>query len=159
MNAVSMMLTQPISEKNTQLYDRDFFKWIETTANLLRSQRFGEIDLENLIEEIESMGRSEKNALESNLEVLLMHLLKYKYQPQKISNSWKYTIREHRLRIIKSLKSSPSLKIYFLEIFAACYKNARDLAADESGLEIMTFPESSPFTPEETIDSNFLPQS
>ncbi len=144
-------------QKNTQLYDRDFQEWIEVTANLLRSQKFSELDLENLIEEIECMGKSEKNALDSNLRILLRHLLKYKYQPHKISNSWKYTIREHRLQIIKSLKSSPSLKVYFLEVFTECYENARELAADETGLPILTFPESSPFTPEQTIDVNFLP--
>jgi hypothetical protein len=143
--------------KDNELYDRDFLEWTETTVDLLRSQKFSEIDLENLIEEIESMGISEKNALESNLEILLMHLLKYKYQPQKISNSWKYTIREHRLRIVKSLKSSPSLKVYFLEVLSECYKNARELATDETGLAIFDFPESSPFTPEQIIDANFLP--
>lgn len=143
--------------KNTELYDRDFLEWIELTADLLRSRKFSELDLVNLIEEIESMGRSEKNALESNLEILLMHLLKYKYQSEKISNSWKSTIREQRLRIVKSLKSSPSLKVYFLEVFSECYENARALAADETGLSIFTFPESSPFNPEQIIDVNFLP--
>jgi hypothetical protein len=86
-----------------------------------------------------------------------VHLLKYKYQSQKRSNSWLYTIREHRIRLIDDFKDSPSLKRYFSEVFSECYKNARELAADETGLTILTFPESSPFTPEQIIDSNFLP--
>ncbi len=139
------------------LYDRDFYLWIETTSKLLRDGKFHELDIDNLAEEIETMGRSEKHALTSNLRVLLMHLLKYKYQPQKRTNSWKYTIREHRKRLQKLLKDSPSLYRYFIEMFDESYQDARELAADETGMSIDRFPETSPFSQEETLDSDYLP--
>ncbi|AFY74338.1 protein of unknown function DUF29 [Synechococcus sp. PCC 7502] len=152
-----MTITQPIPLKNTELYEQDFHQWLETTLDLLRSQNFSEIDLGHLIAEIESMGRSEKRALTSNLRILLVHLLKYKYQSQKRSNSWLYIIREHRTRLTDVFHDSPSLKGYFLEVFAESYENARALAADETGLGISAFPEFSPFSPEQTMDTNFLP--
>jgi Domain of unknown function DUF29 len=144
---------------NTQnLYEQDFYLWIETTAKQLKAGKFAEIDLENLIEEIESMGRSEKHALESHLVILLMHLLKYKYQPEKITNSWKSTIREHRWRLTRSFKDSPSLKTYFQEVFIECYQDARKLASDETGLELDIFPVESPFNTDECLNSDFLPE-
>lgn len=74
------------------LYERDYYLWLLHTAKLIKEGKFSEVDAANLIEEIEDMGRSEKRALKSNLIVLLLHLLKYKYQPQKITNSWKSSI-------------------------------------------------------------------
>jgi hypothetical protein len=141
------------------LYDQDYELWLEQAVNLLRSQSFAEIDIENLIAEIEEMGGSQKQAIESNLEILLMHLLKYKYQPEKRSHSWRYTIIEHRLRLHKAFKHSPSLKRYFLQEFAECYLNARKLASAETGLLIATFPIESPFNPEQVLDDNFLPEN
>jgi hypothetical protein len=102
------------------------------------------------------MERSEKRAIKSNLKILLMHLLKYKYQSQKLSNSWKYTIREHRGRLQDNFQDSPSLKSYFTEIFDECYQEARKLATDETGLSLNVFPLESPFTQEETLDSDYL---
>jgi len=104
-----MTTIQSMTTAITSLYERDFYLWLQTTINLLKEGKFSEIDLENLLEELESMGRSDKNALKSNLRVLLMHLLKYKYQPEKRTNSWVYTIREHRKRIRDTFKTSPSL--------------------------------------------------
>ena len=86
-----------------------------------------------------------------------MHLLKYKYQPEKRTNSWVYTIREHRKRIGDTFKTSPSLYRFFEEIFNECYQDARELAADETGLSIATFPSESPFTGEEVLNPDFLP--
>ena len=88
---------------------------------LLREHQLSELDIPHLIEEIEDMERSEKRAVESNLVVILMHLLKYQYQPQKRSNSWKGSIREHRRRLRKLLEDSPSLKPYFQAVFHECY--------------------------------------
>ncbi|WP_199248079.1 DUF29 domain-containing protein [[Phormidium] sp. ETS-05] len=130
---------------DTNLYKSDFYLWVETTGQLLREGKFNMIDWENLIEEIDSMGRREKTALKSNLRVLLMHLLKYNYQPEKRSNSWKYTIFEHRKRITESLADSPSLKTYYQEVFAECYQDARQEASLETGLPLEVFPEESPF--------------
>jgi hypothetical protein len=142
---------------NTRLYDQDYYLWIQRTIESLQQEKFHEIDLENLIEEIEDMGRSEKRAITSNLRILLMHLLKYQYQPKKQTNSWLFTIREHRKRLQESFKTSPSLKRYYSEVFAESYQDARELAADETGLPINTFPESSPFTPEDTLNPAYLP--
>ncbi|MFN6561051.1 MAG: DUF29 domain-containing protein [Nostoc sp. ChiSLP01] len=139
------------------LYEQDFYLWIQTTAQLLKQKNFTQLDLENLIEEIETMGRSEKKALRSNLEVVLMHLLKYKYQAEKRSGSWRATIREHRKRLKEALEESPSLKPYFVEVFKQCYDDARLLAADETELDVAIFPEQSPFTPEQVLDADFLP--
>ena len=104
------------------------------------------------------MGRSEKHSLESNLIVVLMHLLKYKYQPQKRSRSWLSSIFEHRRRLIKAFKTSPSLKRYYQEVFDECYKYAVKQASIETGLPLNIFPNTSPFTTEETLDFDFLPQ-
>jgi hypothetical protein len=140
------------------LYDQDFCLWVEQASDLLRTGRFSELDMENLLEEIEDMSNSQRRALESNLEVVLMHLLKYKYQPDKRSNSWRYTIIEHRLRIQRAFKSSPSLKRYFQEIFNEIYDSARKLALAETGLKQETFPLQSPFTPNQVLDEEFLPK-
>jgi hypothetical protein len=141
----------------TYLYDKDYYLWIENTVKLLQQQQFNEIDLINLIEELEDMGRSEKRAISSNLRILLMHLLKYKYQPGKRSNSWLFTIVEHRKRLKILLKTSPSLKGYYNEVFCESYQDARDLASAETGLLINTFAETSPFPPEEVLNENYLP--
>jgi predicted DNA-binding ribbon-helix-helix protein len=151
-------MTSQLPETNSlSLYEQDYLLWIETTLNQLRQGRLTELDLTNLIEEIEDMGNSQKLALESNLRVLLMHLLKWKYQPERRTNSWKYTIVEHRKRIIKSFKTSPSLKRYFEQVFAECYQDAVDLASAETGLLAATFPDQSPFSQEDVININYLP--
>ncbi len=90
------------------LYDQDFNLWLAETVRSLKEEKLSEIDYGNLIEELETMGRSEKNALKSNLKILLMHLLKYQFQPKKRTNSWRYTITKHRQRILDSLEISPS---------------------------------------------------
>lgn len=154
------MNTQPPETSvmtNSSLYEQDYYLWLQTTAKQLREGRLSEIDCVNLIEEIESMGRSEKNALVSNLQIVLMHLLKHKYQPEKRSNSWLFTIFEHRDRLLEAFEVSPSLKPYFREVFAKCYTKARKKASLETGLPISTFPTESPFTPEETLDTEYLP--
>lgn len=139
------------------LYERDWHKWIEETVFLLRDRQLEKVDRESLIEELESMGKSEKNALKSNLRILLMHLLKWKYQPERRSNSWRATITEHRIRLIDSLESSPSLMNYFEEVFNNCYQNALKLASDETELPINTFPIESPFIFWEILNLDYLP--
>lgn len=141
----------------SKLYDQDFYLWIETTAKQLKAGNFSEVDLENLIEEIECMGRSEKKAIKSNLIVVLMHLLKYKYQQKKRSNSWKGSIREHRRRLREAFADSPSLKQYFQDVFVECYQDARKQASDETGLSLDIFPVESPFSADECLNTEFLP--
>ena len=140
------------------LYEQDYYQWLVNTAEFLRSQRLSELDLANLLEEIESMGRSEKSALESNLVVVLLHLIKWKYQPSMRSNSWKGSIREHRRRLRKALQNSPSLQPYLLEVFDECYHDGREQAADETGLALEYFPVESPFSVEESLNPDFLPE-
>jgi hypothetical protein len=117
--------------------------------------------VDNLLEELEDRGRSEKRSLYSNLKILLLHLLKYRYQPaisvSGRSNSWLGSIVEHRQRLNQAFKDSPSLKPYYTEIFAAAYGEARELAAAETGMDIETFPAVSPFLPEEVLRSGYLP--
>jgi hypothetical protein len=157
MTAQSINPSASGSEALAELYERDFCLWLDFNIARMKSGNMGGIDLEHLIEELEAMGRSERQALQSNLQVVLMHLLKYKYQPEKRSNSWRFTLLEHRDRIEVSVEDSPSLRSLLSEGFERCYAKARKKAAVDTGLDINTFPISSPFTLEETLDSEFLP--
>lgn len=139
------------------LYEQDYVLWLEQTAHLLRSDRFPDVDVENLIEEIEDMGKSQKQALKSNLRILLMHLLKWEYQSERRSSSWRSTIREHRNRLEDAFADSPSLKVFFAEVRDSCYQKARDLAADETNLPLDTFPELCPFNDEQIFNPDYLP--
>lgn len=137
------------------LYEDDYLLWLEATAQILREGHLSALDTANLLEEIEDMGRSEKRAVYSNLKILLMHLLKSKYQPEKRSNSWMATIVEHRQRLKKAFKESPSLQPYFVEIFNECYQDARELAAAETGIAVEVFPVETPFTSDEILNSDY----
>ena len=122
-----------VTQINSQtLYDTDFNLWIETTVKQLKSGNFHEVDLDNLIEEIESMGKSEKRELKSRFAVLMMHLLKWKYQPSKRSHSWLTTIREQRLQLFLLLQDSPSLKPLLEQEFEQWYQNAKKKAAKDT---------------------------
>jgi len=140
-----------------KLYETDYLKWIETTVKKLRVRDYSNIDWENLIEEIEDMGRSERRSLESNLVVVLMLLLKWQFQPDKRSGSWKGSIAEHRRRIRKSFQDSPSLQPYLERVFSECYSDAIEQASAETGLAIETFPPLCLYTSAEVLDSNFWP--
>ena len=143
----------------TQLYDQDYCLWLENTVEQLKQKNLNHIDWKNLIEEIESLGKSQKNALQSNLRILLMHLLKWQYQRDLRSNSWSYTITEHNIRINKAFQESPSLKRYFIEIFDDCYQDARKLAAKETGLDLDTFPVDCPFSPQDVLESDRITEN
>lgn len=136
------------------LYEQDFYLWTQITAEQLKKNKFNEIDITNLIEEIESMGRSEKRELKSRLVVLLMHLLKWHYQPEKRSESWRSTITEQRICIEGLLEDSPSLKPTLSEVFEDCYQKARLKASDETGIKLNFFPKESPFSLEEALESS-----
>ena len=151
-----MTTHQPTVITNCNLYDQDFYLWIETISKQLKAGKFAEIDLANLIEEIESMGKSEKRELKSRLIVLLMHLLKWQYQPEKRSESWRSTITEQRICIELLLEDSPSLQPLLIEIFADCYEKARSKASEETGIKLNFFPKESPFTLAETLENHFL---
>ena len=139
------------------LYETDYLQWIETTIDQLRSQNYDGVDWDNLISELEDMGSSQRKAVRSNLKILLLHLLKYRYQPEKRTNSWRFSIVEHRQRLQEDFEESLSLRNYCAEIFPRAYRDARKLAAAETGLAIDTFPVDSPFSFEVTVDSeNFM---
>jgi hypothetical protein len=113
-----------IMEKN--LYEKDYYLWLEKTISLLENHQFSDLDLENLIEEIKSMSISQQKALKSNLTVILWHLLKYLQEPEKQTRSWALTLFEHRERIEEDLENSPSLKIFLTEEnLKKCYDKAR----------------------------------
>jgi hypothetical protein len=139
------------------LYEQDFCLWVERALVLLREGNLRDLDLENLLEEIADMSNSQKQALESNLKIILMHLLKYKYQPDKRTNSWRYTIVEHRQRIRKAFKNSPSLRRHFLQEFADVYLEARQLAVVETELSPNIFPIECPFTTDQALDEAYFP--
>lgn len=126
---------------NNLLYETDFYQWLIQTANQLKERQFEKIDWENLIEEIESMGRSEKRELASRLVILLSHILKWIYQPRKRSESWISTISEQQIQIQNLLQDSPSLNNYCKEIFESCYQKARKKASVETKLDLSVFPE------------------
>ncbi|MCL1467794.1 DUF29 domain-containing protein [Argonema galeatum] len=138
------------------LYDRDFYLWIQATAQQLKEGKFNEIDTPNLIEEIENMGKSEKREMKSRLIVLLMHLLKWQYQPEKRSESWRSTISEQRICIEGLLEDSPSLQPLISEVFDDCYQKARLKASEETGIKLNFFPKESPFSLEETLKASLL---
>jgi hypothetical protein len=138
------------------LYDTDFNLWIEQTVNQLKNGSLKDLDLENLIEEIESMGRSDKREIISRLRILIMHLLKWKYQPEKRTSSWIATINEQRYQIQVVLKDSPSLKPYFRDNFADCYQIIRRDAAKETTLPLNTFPVDCPFSQEQILDPDYF---
>lgn len=134
-------------------YDRDFFKWTHTQALLLKKGEFSKLDIEHLIEEIESLGKSDKRSLKSHLINLLMHLLKIQYQPEmkENTNSWDASVRNARLEITLLLEDSPSLKNELPKMIESAYKFARQKAADETNISLKTFPKECSWTIKEII--------
>lgn len=145
--------------ESTNLYDTDFNEWVTQTVHLLKSQQFSDLDLENLIEEVEALSRSDKREIRSRLIVLLSHLLKYAYQPDKRSDSWLNTISEQRRQIELILEDSPSLRNYLSEIFAHCYEKAKAEAIRETKLPVDRFPQLCPFSHNEVLDLDWLPET
>jgi len=140
------------------LYEHDAFQWYNENAKLLREKKFELIDIENLAEEIESMGRSEKKELESFLKILFLHLLKWKHQKDyQGKKSWLRSIIEHRKRAKKQINNNPSLKSYLSEISIDAYGIAVVEASQETGLDPDIFPDEMPFTLEETLTDGWLP--
>ena len=139
-------------------YDTDFYTWTQRQARLLAQRRFDELDLENLIEEVESMGRSEQDKLESHLHVLLWHLLKWQYQPDRRGNSWRLTIKEQRRQVAKVLRKNPGLKASLDETMADAYETARLSAARETDLNEALFPAVCPWGFEAISDEDFWPE-
>ncbi|KOR29669.1 hypothetical protein TI03_01750 [Achromatium sp. WMS1] len=138
------------------LHDTDFYSWTEQQAGLLKAGNLAALDIANLIEEIEDMGRSEKRALKSHLIVLLTHLLKWCYQPQRRSNSWRLTIKRQRIDSEQCLDDNPGLKSNLLATLNAAYNSARIQAAKEIHLHESTFPTDCPWSFEQVMSDDFL---
>ena len=139
-------------------YEEDFFRWTERQAALMRAGRTDLVDWENVAEEIESLGRRDRRAVKSRLRVLIMHLLKWRAQPQARSGSWRNTIRTQRAELRDVLADSPSLRRVARSVPAKVYPLARTGAADETGLELAMFAEECPFTAEQVLDDDFWPE-
>ena len=140
------------------LYETDFYAWTQEQARLLRERRWSDLDLDNLVDEVESVGKSDKTQIESCLAVLIAHLLKWKYQPGRRGTSWTSTIFEQRGRLARLLKDSPSLGEFYRQAVGESYTAARLLAAKETGIAFGLFPENCEFTPEQVLDLEFFPE-
>lgn len=156
-----------MSDFNHVSYDKDFYAWTMENAELLRQKKFEEIDVEHLAEEVESMGKSEKREIISHLSILIAHLLKLhykekhvirKYEEGQSVNSWVSSIRNARNEIIDLLEDSPSLKVKLSEGFEKAYQRAIIIAADETGILKYEFQKRCPFTLEQCLEENFLPE-
>ncbi|MEO0374349.1 MAG: DUF29 domain-containing protein [Cyanobacteria bacterium P01_A01_bin.17] len=153
-----MAFTPMLSTSATaKLYETDLVQWADETAELLRQGRMSELDIENLIEEVEDLAGRHRDALESQLTRLLMHLLKWKYQPQKRSGSWAGSIRESRKQIRRLIRKYPSLKNHLTKEFDVCYEDAVEDASDETGLASKAFPVKCEWTVADVFDKEFLP--
>lgn len=145
------MTQTPIASSTT--YDQDYQLWLQETLEKLRLGHYEAVDWKNLIDEIESMGKRDRQRLKSNLVILLMHLLKWDFQPERRSGSWDSTIIEHRRRIIDDLADSPSLKPYLDTILASAYDTVRQRAKAETGLPLQHFPAECPYSIDILLDS------
>ncbi len=152
---------------SSNLYETDFNLWLEDTITKLEKNDFSALDKVNLIEELRDLGKAEKNALESNLMILLAHLLKLTVQsdaPETMKNSWYNSVIEHRKRIKKQLSKTPSLNTYFPKILEEAYNDGRDIAIKEGkkasfGVRIpdeSEYPKPCIFTPEQILDDDFF---
>jgi hypothetical protein len=141
------------------LYDRDYALWLEATIERLRDRDYGQVDWEHLLDELETMGRSDKRAIKNNLVILLVHLLKWQFQPDSRSGSWAGSITEHRTRIQGLLEDSPSLNTFLGDAIAWAYPRARRQASDETGLSLGSFPEHCPYELDLVLSDDFLPMN
>ncbi|HEY9645297.1 MAG TPA: DUF29 domain-containing protein [Chroococcidiopsis sp.] len=139
------------------LYEADFYAWTQQQATLLRSQQWGQIDLPNLIEEIESLGKQQRQELRNRLSVLVGHLLKWHYQPQQRSRSWLATLRIQRLDIAELLEDNPSLVPYLDIALPKAYLKGVALAVEETDLPTRTFPAECPYSIAEILGDRFYP--
>ncbi|MBE9058650.1 DUF29 domain-containing protein [Sphaerospermopsis sp. LEGE 08334] len=148
------------------LYEEDFQVWIDTTIQNLKKREFESLDIENLIEELTNLGKSEKNALKSNLMILLAHLLKLKVQfdaPDTMKMSWYNSVIEHRQRVLNNLQDTPSLKNFLPEAIEQAYPQSRKLAIKEGKLAAfgVRIPDESeyshtcPFSLEQILNEDF----
>jgi len=140
-------------------YDQDVVAWSQEQAHLLRIGQFSALDIEHLAEEIEDVGRSEQRELTHRMAILLAHLLKWQYQPERRGTGWELTINGQRERIIRRLQKTPSLKSALNDVdwWADAWFDARIEATQETGIEIQRFPPECPWTADEILDPAWKP--
>jgi len=160
------MTMQVIPPNLANLYDQDFERWLLETTKCLKNLDFEHIDIDHLIEELNDLGRSSKTALESNLAILLAHLLKLWVQadaPDTMKSSWYSSVDEHRQRVKKQLAKNPSLKSHWEIALAEAYPDARKLAVKEAqrakfGIQVhpeSDYPQQCPFSQTQILDDDF----
>ncbi|MGB2924474.1 MAG: DUF29 domain-containing protein [Limnothrix sp.] len=150
------MLQQKSALQNT-LYEQDFYAWTQQQIELLKTQNWQDLDLENVIEEIASLGRQQRQELRNRLSILLAHLLKWEFQSQKRSRSWLATIRIQRIDIMDLLIDNPSLKPYAAEAIARAYRKSISIAVQETDLPNQTFPRECPYLFDNILADDFYP--
>ena len=143
---------------SNSLYDRDFYAWANEQVALLRAGKLTEADIENIAEEIESMGRSEKRELVSRLTILLQHLLKWQFQPGRHSTSWRLSIENTRLQLEDHLNDNPSLKSQLVEAMRSAYSRAVNEAVAETGFARTTFAAECPYSYDQAMRPDFWPE-
>jgi len=140
------------------LYDLDFYGWTQKQADLIRAGKISGLDLGNILEEIETMGRSEKRSLKNRLAVLLMHLLKWQYQPSFQGKSWALTIQEQRIQVRDIIQDSPSLKSVLAQTIENAWEEAKIKAERETGIDQKIFPVQCPWSFAQMLDDAFWPE-
>ena len=137
------------------LYDLDYVSWIDRQVALLRAGRLGEIDAENVAEELSDLGKVQFHRLQGSLKILVMHMLKWDQQAEHRSTSWAGTIREHRRRIRRLVEKNPGLKPRLYEALAESYEDARGWASIETGIPEDEFPEDCPYGWDDVVERPF----
>ena len=157
---MSMSTARQIEQPLPELYERDYFAWTQQQAKMLRSGQIAGVDALNLAEEIEDLGRSEKRALASRMIVLMAHLLKWQYQPALRSKSWQRTIATQRKDVKYELAGSPSLKplLNDPEWLDVVWSKATVQASNETGIELVVFPEESPWEITDVMREGWMPE-
>jgi len=141
------------------LYEQDLFAWTQQQVNLLTHQRWHELDVENLIDELEGMARRDRREMTNRLIILIAHLLKWEFQPDHQSGSWRGSIQEERLQLNGLLEDSPSLHQQFIESLEKAYPQAVKLASKETELPTTKFPNECPYELAQLLDEDFLPST
>ena len=139
-------------------YDTDFYAWANEQAGLLRAGKLAAADIENIAGEIESMGKGEKRELGNRLTVILLHLLKWQFQPARRGSSWETSISVQRRALARHLRDNPSLKPQIPEVLEDVYEDAVLEAAEEMKLPKAGFPAVCPYSFRQVLDPEFWPQ-
>jgi len=139
----------------TRLYETDFYGWLMQQSHLLKTGEFKQLDITNLVEELQSLGKQQRQELRNRLGVLLGHFLKWQFQPEKRTKSWRATIREQRREIVRLMNENPSLQPYVEEAMLYGYQSGLDLVVRETPLDYPDLPEDCIYNFTQVCDANF----